>query len=93
MKRKLYEILKVSGKKGSISWFFDIFLILIIFLNVISLILETVVSIYREYRLFFNAFNLFSIGFFTVEYILRVWTITENPHYKHPVWGRCIIDN
>ncbi len=88
MKRKVYEILKVSDKKGSLSWKFDVFLIVIILLNVVALIMETVENIYRQYALVFTVFNWFSIIFFTIEYVLRVWSITENPHFKHPVTGR-----
>jgi voltage-gated potassium channel len=45
-------------------------------------------SIYRPFRAFFYYFDLFSILFFTVEYVLRVWTIPEHPQYRHPVRGR-----
>jgi voltage-gated potassium channel len=88
VKRKIYEILKISDQKGTFSYAFDVFLIIVILLNALALILETVESIYRPGWIFFQYFDLFSILFFTTEYILRVWTITEHPKYQHPVWGR-----
>lgn len=88
IRRKIYEILKISGKKGSLSWMFDVFLITIILLNVVFTILETVEEIYSRFNVFINAFNLVSVIFFTVEYLLRLWTIVENPRFKRPVTGR-----
>jgi voltage-gated potassium channel len=88
LRRKCYEILKISDRKGTFSHAFDVFLIIVILLNALALILETVESIYRPLQVFFQYFDLFSILFFTVEYGLRVWTIREHPRYRHPVWGR-----
>jgi voltage-gated potassium channel len=88
LRRKTYEILKVSTRKGTLSHAFDVGLIVLILLNALALILETVESIYRPFRAFFYYFDLFSILFFTVEYGLRVWTIPEHPRYRHPVGGR-----
>ncbi len=87
-RRKVYQILKISDRKGTLSHAFDVFLIILILLNALALILETVESIYRPFRVFFYYFDLFSIMFFTAEYVLRVWTIPEHPHYRHPLRGR-----
>jgi voltage-gated potassium channel len=88
LKKKLYNILSIRHDHGTFSRSFNFILIGIILLNVISLVLETVDEIAAEFPLFFRYFNLFSIYFFTVEYILRVWTITEHPRFRHPVTGR-----
>ncbi len=88
LRRKCYEILKITDRKGTLSYAFDVFLIVLILLNALALILATVESIFRAYRPLFHYFDLFSIVFFTVEYVLRVWTIPEHPQYRHPVLGR-----
>lgn len=64
------------------------FLIFLILLNVIAVIMETVQPIYMEHQTFFYYFDVISIFIFTVEYILRVWTCTEEERYRHPVFGR-----
>jgi len=87
-RRKVYEILKISDRKGTLSRAFDVFLIIMILLNALALILETVEDIYRPFRAFFYYFDLFSILFFTAEYGLRIWTSPEDPRYRHPVGGR-----
>ena len=60
----------------------------LIFLNVAAVVLETVDWIYLRYAFFFNAFDIFSVAVFTVEYTLRVWSCTVNPKFQDPVRGR-----
>jgi voltage-gated potassium channel len=88
LKQKVYRILEVSDDQRDISWAFDLFLAGLILANVLALMLETVEPVYAEFQPFFTAFEIFSIGFFTVEYFVRVWAITEDPRYRHPVRGR-----
>lgn len=72
----------------SLAFFFDIFVLGVILLNVLAIILESVTSLYSALRPWFLAFELFSVTFFSIEYVLRVWTITCDPRYAHPLWGR-----
>ncbi len=87
-RKKVYEIMEVSDDHKSFSWKFDVFLVCLILLNVLALILETVNEVYEQFETFFIIFEIFSIFFFTIEYILRIWSITEDPKYAHPVKGR-----
>lgn len=64
------------------------FLIVLILLNVIAVIMETVQPIYHEHERFFFYFDVISIFIFTIEYALRVWTCTEEERYRHPILGR-----
>ncbi len=66
----------------------DISLTGLIVINILFLILETVPSLDADYRDFFWNFELFSVSIFTTEYLVRLWTIVEDPRYAHPVWGR-----
>ena len=70
------------------SKYFDPFIMGLIFLNVAAVVLETVDWIYLRYAFIFNAFEIFSVAVFTVEYTLRVWSCTANPDFKDPVRGR-----
>ena len=70
------------------SKYFDPFIIGLIFLNVAAVVLETVDWIYLRYASLFDAFNIFSVAVFTVEYALRVWSCTVNPEFGDPVRGR-----
>lgn len=92
---KLYKSIKswfyMVVEKDDNHWLsktFDIFIITLIVANVTALIIETVDDIYIPYKYYFRLFDTISLYIFTVEYILRLWVINNNPKYKHPILGR-----
>jgi voltage-gated potassium channel len=87
-KEKIYKILEPASEGDLSSKAFDIFLFIVIFLNVLAVILESVKSIGVAYAGFFKMFSLFSVTFFSLEYISRLWTCTENKKFENPVTGR-----
>jgi voltage-gated potassium channel len=90
-KQKIYNLIEMTYEKGSnkkIYDFFDVFMIGLIILNVISVILETEYELYLSYRFYFDIFDEMSVYIFTIEYITRLWVCTINPTYAHPFWGR-----
>jgi voltage-gated potassium channel len=88
IKRRTYEILEVSSPGDKPSRIFDIFIITLIFLNVVAVVLETVQSLSVLHRSFFRSFELVSVIIFTVEYILRLWSCSVSPKYRNPILGR-----
>lgn len=90
-KQKVWEIVEAvehSDRKGKFYDWFDISILLLIFLNVLAVILETVESIHENYGVYFFWFEIFSVVVFSVEYILRVWSSNSQPEYAKPFWGR-----
>ena len=85
MKQRLHGVLERSD--GRLSGL-DVFIITLICLNVMALIVETVEEIHDVSPLAFRAFDTISVGIFTVEYVLRLWSCTAEEKYGHPVWGR-----
>ncbi|UFH56555.1 ion transporter [Spirosoma sp. KNUC1025] len=89
LRKSLYRILETSaGKRRGLSLIVNLLLITIITLNAIAIVLHTVPEYNRRFARIFYDFELFSVGFFTVEYLLRVWVSVENEKYHHPFWGR-----
>ena len=88
LKRKVYEIVCVSTRKGDASWFFDMFIVVLILLNTAALIVESFADISTRYAREFFLFEAFSVAVFTVEYLMRLWTSTLNPRYASPFTGR-----
>ncbi len=66
----------------------DTFIVILIVLNVVALIVESVKRAYDAIPAWFLAFECFSVAIFTVEYAARLWTCVEDPTYAHPVLGR-----
>ena len=88
-RRTLYRILETSpGKRRGVSLVFNIALITIITLNAIAIVLHTVPEYNQRFARLFYDFELFSVGFFSIEYLLRVWVCVENDRYRHWFWGR-----
>ncbi len=88
IKERCAEILDPTSKDDSLSRGFNIFIISLIIFNVIAVVAETVSSFSASYSPHLRAFEIFSVGIFTIEYILRVWTCTLKEEYAHPVRGR-----
>lgn len=85
IKGRTYEILEVAVPDDKLSRIFDIFIIILIFLNVVAIILETIEKLSLQFSAFFRIFEIFSVIIFTIEYVLRVWSSTVNPKYEKSV--------
>jgi voltage-gated potassium channel len=59
------------------SRFCEVFITLLVVLNVVAIILESVPDIHAEWRHFFHYFDLFSVVIFSLEYVLRVWSCAQ----------------
>ncbi len=88
VRNRTFAVLDVAGEGDFTSRFVDIAIMGLIIANVVAVILETVPSLAAAHAGFFHAFDLLSVMVFTIEYALRLWSCTSNPHYRHPVTGR-----
>ncbi len=80
--------IRIQKKGEGISFYINIFLSILIFLNTIAIILHSIPSLRASYNQYFIDFEVFSVVIFTVEYLLRVWSIVEQPGFHHPLKGR-----
>jgi voltage-gated potassium channel len=67
---------------------FNLFIIGLILLNVIAVMLETVPTIYADYKHLFHYFDTLTVIIFTIEYTLRVWSCNYDEKYRHSIYGR-----
>jgi voltage-gated potassium channel len=88
VRKRVFEIVEIAKPGDSLSKAFDIFIIILIALNVIALILESVQSIHAFCPWFFFIFEVVLVLIFTVEYVARAWSCVEKPQYAKPVSGR-----
>lgn len=88
IRRKIFVLL--HPEIGNSRWdrLINGFIILLILLNVVAVMLETVPSIHDPYAQFFTNFDRFSVFVFTVEYLLRAWTCVHADEYKNSWRGR-----
>lgn len=73
----VYNILQNRNFDSPISTAVDAFLILLIIANVLAVIVESVDVIFYPYQYYFQKFEEFSLIVFTIEYVLRLWSVIE----------------
>ena len=74
IQNRTYELLARGSAKDLQSLIVDIFLFVLILLNVTAVCLESVKFIRESYSTSFLYFEIFSVVIFSIEYILRVWS-------------------
>lgn len=88
LRHRVHEVLDPSHNADWLSRSANWIIYSLIFLNVVSIVLESVPSICRWCPSIFQRFEEITVIVFTIEYLLRLWTCVENPRYASPVLGR-----
>lgn len=88
VKAKVHSLLHPEYGDTKLDKTINAIIIVLIILNVIAVMLETVPSIHEEYMKFFEVFDLVSVIIFTVEYVFRVWSSNHETKYRHSFHGR-----
>ncbi len=87
-KRKLFLVLDDHKSRKPLNRLFHGLLFALILLSSFLLIVETVGSIRHTYSTYFFALEVLTMVFFTIEYLMRVYTCTEIHGYTRPFRGR-----
>lgn len=90
IKARLFRILEAGKTTDLPSVVFDIFMVVLILVNLVAFAAGTVEAIDREWGRELWLFNIFSVAVFTVEYVLRLWVCTEHIQLRghHPAKAR-----
>ena len=88
IRNRIWEIVEVAQEGDTASRVFDISIILLIFLNIVAVIIETIENVRTEYGEILRDFEIFSVSVFTLEYILRIWSCVAKKEFSKPIRGR-----
>ncbi|MCY3895639.1 MAG: ion transporter [Chloroflexi bacterium] len=88
MKRRAFQIVTPPEEGDRASRVFDQTIYTLIALTSLAIVLETIAPIAEFAGGLFHVIEVVTVAIFSVEYVLRLWTCTENPDFAHPVWGR-----
>ncbi len=80
-RHKVHMVLEAGRSSGPIGLAFEIFLIALIVGNAVAVSLDSVPEFGAAHHVFFQRFELASVVIFTVEFVLRVWTVPEDPRF------------
>lgn len=78
LRRRVFDIVEGGGHKRA-SAIFDAAIVVLIVLNIVAFLAETVPSIARQYGTWLDLFETVSVALFTLEYLARLWTAVEVP--------------
>ncbi len=90
-RRRVADVLFSRNKDEAWTRVVDISLILLIALNVVAVMLDSVHTIHVSYGVYLHTFELVSVLVFSLEYVLRIWSAVDNPwqaQYRRPLVGR-----
>lgn len=73
IKKRVFDIIQIGNRKDFLSSFFDIFIVVVIVLNLFVTLFQTFDEA-APYEPILDAIEFVTIIIFTVEYCLRVWT-------------------
>lgn len=88
VKKRTIEILDGLRENDRTSNAVNLFIIVLIFLNVMAMMLESVRDLRAAYGDLFSGFEVFSIFVFSGEYALRMWSCTAREGFERPLAGR-----
>jgi voltage-gated potassium channel len=88
LKRRVWEILDVAKPGDVPSRVFNVFILSLIFLNLVAVIIESIREIEQRYEMFLHWFEIFSLVVFSIEYLARLWSCVSRPEYSSSITGR-----
>lgn len=84
VKQEIYEIIEIGNKSDIPSTVFDIFIVIMIWLN-LAVTLAFTFDQFDPYNGILTGLETFTVVVFTIEYVLRVWT-ADRKYKDIPKW-------
>ncbi len=90
VRARVFRIIEVAEIGDFPSHCFDVFIILLIGVNIAGVIVGSIAQFQALHSESLKLLAFASVLLFTLEYLLRIWTCVEHPsgRYRHPVFGR-----
>lgn len=87
-RQKVHALMWPSEYGGQLHFYIDLFLVVWVIVSVAAVILESVESIHFLLNIEFVILDTVAVSLFTAEYLLRMYSIVEEPGHRHHVVGR-----
>jgi voltage-gated potassium channel len=86
IRRRTFDVLERADDGDRLSQLLDLCLISLILLSATAIILESIEPIYAAYQSWFFYFETFTVGVFSIEYLLRLWCCVEAAPTGEKAW-------
>ncbi|NCX22141.1 MAG: hypothetical protein EBX17_02945 [Betaproteobacteria bacterium] len=87
-RQKVHALVWPSDYGGRLHDYFDTFIMVWVVVSVSAVVLESVASIHYILNLEFIILDTVAVAVFTLEYLLRLYSVVETRGFRHPVAGR-----
>ncbi|MEE9425954.1 MAG: cyclic nucleotide-gated ion channel [Methylococcales bacterium] len=89
-RERVFRIIEVAELGDLPSHRFDVFIIIMIAINIAAVIIGSIAKFHIQYGVWLNMLAYISVALFSVEYLCRIWTCVDHPSgtYRHPITGR-----
>ena len=97
LRRRIFEIISKAEDGDILSRIFDGLIMVLIFISILSIVLESFEEIRSRFSGLFRVFEVVSVSVFALEYVLRIWTAdylypeSRHPHIKYILSPMAII--
>ena len=85
---KIYALVNDTPTSGQLHHIFDFFIVLWVIISVLAVILESVQGINYYLHTEFIILDVMAVALFSTEYLMRLYSCTEDPRYKAWLSGR-----
>jgi len=87
-RQKVHALVWPGEFGGRLHDYFDTFIMVWVVVSVTAVVLESVASIHYILNLEFIILDTIAVGVFTLEYLMRVYSVVETKGFRHPIAGR-----
>ena len=88
LRQKIHALVWPSDHGGKLHEYFDTFIVAWVLISVVAVVLESVESVHFLLNIEFVVLDTIAVGVFTAEYLMRIYSVVEQPANRHPVIGR-----
>lgn len=88
LRQKVYALVNETPDSGKLHEIFEFFIVLWILISVASVILESVDSINYYFHVEFIIIDTIAVAIFSTEFLMRIYSCTEDLKYQHWLAGR-----
>jgi voltage-gated potassium channel Kch len=88
LRQKIHALVWPSEYGGRLHHYFDNFIVVWVVVSVLAVILESVESIEYVLHLEFIILDTVAVAIFTLEYLMRMYSVVEQPGFRQTVMGR-----
>jgi len=85
---KIYALVNETPTSGQLHQIFDFFIVVWVIISVLAVILESVHIINYHLHSEFMILDILAVAIFSTEYLMRMYSCTENPKYQAWLSGR-----